>query len=80
MERTRQLANATALPRVSSGCIRLTNEDVMDLYSRIRVGTRVVVRPGRPPATTAATSLAPLPATPGTGSIQAAPAPSPMAR
>jgi lipoprotein-anchoring transpeptidase ErfK/SrfK len=65
---------------VSSGCIRLTNEDVMDLYSRIRVGTRVVVLPGRPPATAAATSLAPLPAAPGTGSIQAAPSPSAMAR
>ena len=47
---------------VSSGCIRLTNEDVMDLYSRVKVGTRVVVLPGRPPATAAATSLAPLPA------------------
>jgi lipoprotein-anchoring transpeptidase ErfK/SrfK len=49
---------------VSSGCIRLTNEDVMDLYSRVKVGTRVVVLPGRPPSTTAATSLAPLPAMP----------------
>lgn len=28
---------------VSSGCIRLTNEDVSDLYNRVRVGTRVVV-------------------------------------
>ena len=28
---------------VSSGCIRMTNEDVVDLYSRARVGTRVVV-------------------------------------
>ena len=28
---------------VSSGCIRMTNEDVEDLYSRVRVGTRVVV-------------------------------------
>ena len=45
---------------VSSGCIRLTNEDVMDLYGRIRVGTRVVVLPGRPPATIAAFSPAPL--------------------
>ena len=34
---------------VSSGCIRLTNEDVMDLYTRVKVGTRVVVLPGRPP-------------------------------
>jgi lipoprotein-anchoring transpeptidase ErfK/SrfK len=28
---------------VSSGCIRMTNEDVVDLYSRVKVGTRVVV-------------------------------------
>jgi lipoprotein-anchoring transpeptidase ErfK/SrfK len=28
---------------VSSGCIRLTNEDVADLFSRVDVGTRVVV-------------------------------------
>jgi lipoprotein-anchoring transpeptidase ErfK/SrfK len=28
---------------VSSGCIRMTNEDVSDLYERVRVGTRVVV-------------------------------------
>lgn len=28
---------------VSSGCIRMRNEDVMDLYGRVRVGTRVVV-------------------------------------
>jgi lipoprotein-anchoring transpeptidase ErfK/SrfK len=31
--------------RVSSGCIRLTNEDVSDLYSRVNVGTRVIVLP-----------------------------------
>jgi lipoprotein-anchoring transpeptidase ErfK/SrfK len=30
---------------VSSGCIRLTNEDVSDLFSRVDVGTRVVVMP-----------------------------------
>jgi lipoprotein-anchoring transpeptidase ErfK/SrfK len=30
---------------VSSGCIRLTNEDVADLFSRVEVGTRVVVLP-----------------------------------
>jgi lipoprotein-anchoring transpeptidase ErfK/SrfK len=29
---------------VSSGCIRLTNEDIIDLYERVRVGTTVVVR------------------------------------
>jgi lipoprotein-anchoring transpeptidase ErfK/SrfK len=28
---------------VSSGCIRMTNEDVVDLSDRVRVGTRVVV-------------------------------------
>ena len=28
---------------VSSGCIRMTNDDVIDLYDRVRVGTRVVV-------------------------------------
>jgi lipoprotein-anchoring transpeptidase ErfK/SrfK len=28
---------------VSSGCIRMTNEDVVDLYDRVKVGTRVVV-------------------------------------
>ena len=28
---------------VSSGCIRMTNEDVVDLYGRVKVGTRVVV-------------------------------------
>jgi lipoprotein-anchoring transpeptidase ErfK/SrfK len=31
--------------RVSSGCIRLTNEDVSDLYTHVNVGTKVVVLP-----------------------------------
>jgi lipoprotein-anchoring transpeptidase ErfK/SrfK len=31
--------------QVSSGCIRMTNEDVTDLYSRVGVGTKVVVLP-----------------------------------
>jgi lipoprotein-anchoring transpeptidase ErfK/SrfK len=30
---------------VSSGCIRLTNEDVSNLYSRVNVGTKVIVLP-----------------------------------
>jgi lipoprotein-anchoring transpeptidase ErfK/SrfK len=34
---------------VSSGCIRLTNEDVADLFSRVDVGTRVVVMPKNAP-------------------------------
>ena len=29
---------------VSSGCFRMTNEDVTDLYSRVSVGTVVVVK------------------------------------
>jgi len=45
--------------RVSSGCIRLTNEDVVDLYERVKVGAKVIVLPataarrpsqGAPPA------------------------------
>jgi lipoprotein-anchoring transpeptidase ErfK/SrfK len=28
---------------ISSGCIRMTNEDVIDLYKRVKVGTTVVV-------------------------------------
>jgi lipoprotein-anchoring transpeptidase ErfK/SrfK len=40
---------------VSSGCIRLVNEDVEDLYSRVKVGTKVVVLPqlARAPAANA---------------------------
>jgi lipoprotein-anchoring transpeptidase ErfK/SrfK len=38
---------------VSSGCIRLTNEDIEDLYGRVNVGTRVVVLPGAMPPNTA---------------------------
>ena len=37
---------------VSSGCIGMLNADVEDLYSRVKVGTRVVVLPGGPPAGT----------------------------
>ncbi len=28
---------------VSSGCIRMTNDDVVDLYDRVKIGTKVVV-------------------------------------
>jgi lipoprotein-anchoring transpeptidase ErfK/SrfK len=44
---------------VSSGCIRLTNADIEDLYRRVQVGTRVVVLPG--PSTTSASAGAPPP-------------------
>jgi lipoprotein-anchoring transpeptidase ErfK/SrfK len=30
---------------VSSGCIRLTNQDVSDLYARVSVGSKVIVLP-----------------------------------
>jgi lipoprotein-anchoring transpeptidase ErfK/SrfK len=36
-------APSTIGQRVSSGCIRLTNEDVIDLASRVNIGTKVVV-------------------------------------
>jgi lipoprotein-anchoring transpeptidase ErfK/SrfK len=29
---------------VSSGCIRLTNQDVIDLYNRVRIGATVIVQ------------------------------------
>ncbi|BAC46733.1 blr1468 [Bradyrhizobium diazoefficiens USDA 110] len=34
---------------VSSGCIRMTNEDVTDLFSRVNIGARVVVLPKNAP-------------------------------
>jgi hypothetical protein len=34
---------------VSSGCVRLTNEDVADLFSRVEVGAKVVVLPKSAP-------------------------------
>ncbi|MEN3348985.1 MAG: hypothetical protein V7632_2620 [Bradyrhizobium sp.] len=57
---------------VSSGCIRLTNEDVADLFSRVDVGTRVVVLPKNAPhlaarelgPTTTQISVRPAPAQP----------------
>jgi lipoprotein-anchoring transpeptidase ErfK/SrfK len=38
-------APSTIGTHVSSGCIRLTNQDVSDLYSRVSVGTKVIVLP-----------------------------------
>ncbi|KMO27366.1 hypothetical protein VQ02_33330 [Methylobacterium variabile] len=32
---------------VSSGCVRLLNQDIIDLYGRVPVGTRVVVLPAQ---------------------------------
>src|SRR5262245_47718854 len=60
---------------VSSGCIRLTNEDITDLYSRVKVGTRVVVLSGkeRPGATM------PMSSGRGATAVTRAPAPTPAA-
>jgi lipoprotein-anchoring transpeptidase ErfK/SrfK len=38
---------ATIGHQVSSGCIRLTNDDITDLYARVNVGAKVVVLPQR---------------------------------
>jgi lipoprotein-anchoring transpeptidase ErfK/SrfK len=35
---------------VSSGCIRLENSEVQDLYSRVNIGTKVIVLPNDPRA------------------------------
>ena len=60
-------APSTIGQRVSSGCIRLTNEDVADLYSRVTIGTKVVVingehRAAAPAAIPAGRSLISAPA------------------
>ncbi len=53
----------------------MLNEDVSDLFDRVKVGTRVVVLPGgAPPASTATASAQPLP---GPGPAQAYNAPVP---
>ncbi len=45
---------------VSSGCVRLINGDIEDLFQRVQVGTRVVVLPGgSPPAPTASREVPP---------------------
>jgi lipoprotein-anchoring transpeptidase ErfK/SrfK len=48
-------APATIGSQVSSGCIRMLNEDVIDLYGRTHIGTKVVVLPDFvPPAESSA--------------------------
>src|SRR5476649_1983793 len=44
---------ATIGKNVSSGCIRLTNDDITDLYERVQVGAKVVVLPMTQPANVA---------------------------
>jgi lipoprotein-anchoring transpeptidase ErfK/SrfK len=41
-------APSTIGHNVSSGCIRMLNSDVTDLYERVKVGTKVVVLPAGP--------------------------------
>jgi lipoprotein-anchoring transpeptidase ErfK/SrfK len=55
---------------VSSGCIGMLNDDVSDLFDRVKVGTRVVVLPGGPPPGTATASAQPVA---GTATASAAP-------
>jgi lipoprotein-anchoring transpeptidase ErfK/SrfK len=43
---------------VSSGCIRLSNRDIMDLYTRVHVGRRTVVLAGWAPTTAPLAGLA----------------------
>jgi lipoprotein-anchoring transpeptidase ErfK/SrfK len=50
---------------VSSGCIRLTNEDVSDLFGRVDVGTKVVVLPKNAPHIETRTIIGVRPAAPG---------------
>jgi lipoprotein-anchoring transpeptidase ErfK/SrfK len=69
---------------VSSGCIRLLNKDIEDLYSRVQVGSRVVVLPDKSPSQpvaergvapgSTASAHAPAPARSGTA-ISGAPLP-----
>ena len=42
---------------VSSGCIRLENSEVEDLYSRVNIGTKVIVLPNDPRATAERVSM-----------------------
>jgi lipoprotein-anchoring transpeptidase ErfK/SrfK len=47
--------------QVSSGCIRMRNADVIDLYHRVSIGTKVIVLPGDPRAIASDSSPGPQP-------------------
>jgi lipoprotein-anchoring transpeptidase ErfK/SrfK len=67
---------------VSSGCIRLTNQDIIDLYDRVSVGTRVVVLLSTQPQTedaVASTGGEDKPFVPRQGLKASSPGPSPAA-
>jgi lipoprotein-anchoring transpeptidase ErfK/SrfK len=75
---------------VSSGCVGMLNEDVSDLFDRVKVGTRVVVLPGgAPPPSSGIASAQPMPGpnaaplppmsgVPGTGPTVVPPLPAPV--
>jgi lipoprotein-anchoring transpeptidase ErfK/SrfK len=44
--------------QVSSGCIRMVNDDVIDLFNRVNVGTKVVVLPAERSASSSRVSFA----------------------
>jgi len=65
-------APATIGHKVSSGCIRMLNADVIDLYNRVDVGTTIIVLPSRNHVARTAVqpSVAPVRvAAPGTGDL-----------
>ena len=64
---------------VSSGCIGMLNDDVSDLFDRVKVGTRVVVMPGGPSPGVTTASAAPMPPAPAAGPSGPAPAQMQMA-
>ena len=62
----------------------MLNEDVSDLFDRVKVGTRVVVMPGNPPQATASAAPGPAPMAaqagpvPGTQPTVVPPLPAPV--
>jgi len=50
---------ATIGQRVSSGCVRMLNADVSDLYSRVGIGTIVIVLPNHTPVAAVSRSVTP---------------------
>jgi lipoprotein-anchoring transpeptidase ErfK/SrfK len=57
--------------KVSSGCIRLVNADVIDLYSRVTVGTQVIVLPNHSQVARTATSASERIVAPRTADLRA---------
>ena len=51
-------APSTIGKQVSSGCIRLTNNDVIDLFNRVQIGAKVIVLPQTASAKSRQASLA----------------------